>query len=93
MYFLNQLKGKVIFIHVSPISLYCDNNGAIAQAKELRSHQKSKHIERWFHLIQEIIAHGDVQMQKVASADNVADPLTKAMTQSQLDRHLEKMGI
>jgi hypothetical protein len=24
----------------SPIDLYCDNNGAIAQAKELRSHQK-----------------------------------------------------
>ena len=28
------------------IPLYCDNNGAIALAKELRSHQKSKHIER-----------------------------------------------
>ena len=25
---------------------YCDNNGAIALAKEPRSHQKSKHIER-----------------------------------------------
>jgi hypothetical protein len=24
--------------------LYCDNNGAIAQAKKPRSHQKSKHI-------------------------------------------------
>jgi len=28
----------------SPIDLYCDNSGAIAQAKEPRSHQKSKHI-------------------------------------------------
>ena len=28
------------------IALYCDNNGAIALAKEPRSHQKSKHIER-----------------------------------------------
>ena len=27
------------------IPLYCDNNGAIALAKELRSHQKLKHIE------------------------------------------------
>ena len=32
-------------------------------------------------------------MQKVASADNTADPLTKALTQQQLDRHLEKMGM
>jgi len=38
------------------ISLYCDNNGAIAQGMEPKSHQKSKHIE----LIQEIVAHGDV---------------------------------
>ena len=28
----------------SPIDLYCDNNGAIAQAKEPRSHQRSKHV-------------------------------------------------
>ena len=30
----------------SPVPLYCDNNGAIAQAKEPRSHQKFKHIQR-----------------------------------------------
>ena len=35
----------------SPIDLYFDNNGAIAQAKEPRSHQKSKHILRRYHLI------------------------------------------
>ena len=29
---------------VGPIILYCDNNGAIAQAKEPRSHQRSKHV-------------------------------------------------
>ncbi|KAK8578185.1 hypothetical protein V6N13_047039 [Hibiscus sabdariffa] len=44
------------------IELYCDNNGAIAQAKEPRSHQRSKHILRRFHLIREIIDRGDVEM-------------------------------
>jgi len=37
------------------VPLFCDNNGAIAQAKELRSHQKSKYIKRCFHLIREIV--------------------------------------
>ena len=77
----------------SPVSLYCDNNGAIAQAKEPRSHQKSKHIERKYHIIRDIVGRGDVAVQKVASADNVADPLTKPMSQQQLDKHLEKMGL
>ncbi|PKI48110.1 hypothetical protein CRG98_031472 [Punica granatum] len=43
----------------SPVELYCDNTGAIAQAKEPRSHQKSKHIEKRYHIIREIIGRGD----------------------------------
>ena len=39
----------------NPVDVYCDNNGAIAQAKEPRSHQRSKHILRRFHLFCEII--------------------------------------
>ncbi|KAK8971909.1 hypothetical protein V6N11_027676 [Hibiscus sabdariffa] len=44
------------------MELYCDNNGAIAQAKEPRSHQRSKHILRRFHLIREIVDRGDVEI-------------------------------
>ncbi|XP_057249317.1 secreted RxLR effector protein 161-like [Beta vulgaris subsp. vulgaris] len=32
----------------SALDVYCDNTGAIAQAKEPRSHQKSKHVLRDF---------------------------------------------
>ena len=39
----------------NPISLYCDNTGAITQTKESRSDHKFKHILRCFHLIHEII--------------------------------------
>ena len=34
-----------------PGNLYCDNNRAIAQAKEPIAHQRSKHILRHFHPI------------------------------------------
>ena len=46
-----------------PIVVYCDNNGAIAQAKEPRSHQRSKHIMKHYHLIREIIDRGDVRVE------------------------------
>ena len=49
---------------VGPLDLYCDNNGAIAQAKEPRSHQKSKHILRRFHFIWEIVERWDVKLCK-----------------------------
>ncbi|CAA0811089.1 cysteine-rich RLK (RECEPTOR-like protein kinase) 8, partial [Striga hermonthica] len=71
---------------VDPIMIYCDNNGAIAQAKEPRSHQRSKHIMRRYHLIREIIGRGDVVMERVDSAENIADPLTKPLSQKRRDR-------
>ncbi|KAM1524601.1 hypothetical protein ACFX10_009184 [Malus domestica] len=77
----------------SPVTLYCDNNGAIAQAKEPRAHQKNKHFDRRFNIIRRYAAEGKVNILKVTSADNVADPLTKPMSQIQLDRHMDKMGI
>ena len=58
---------------LDPIPLLCENNGAIAKAKEPRTHQKSKHILRRFHFIREIIARGDVVVERVPSTDNVAD--------------------
>ncbi|KAK8574601.1 hypothetical protein V6N12_062291 [Hibiscus sabdariffa] len=75
------------------VDLYCDNNGAITQAKEPRSHQRSKHILRRFHLIREITDRGDVEICKVHTDDNIADPLTKPLTQQKHDRHTESLGI
>ena len=43
----------------SAITLYCDNSGAVANAKEPRSHKRGKHIERKYHLICEIVNKGD----------------------------------
>ncbi|KAL4285292.1 hypothetical protein GQ457_16G014520 [Hibiscus cannabinus] len=68
------------------VELYCDNIGAIAQAKESRSHQRSKHILRRLHLIQEIIDRGDVEICKVHTNNNIADPLTKPLAQQKHDR-------
>ncbi|KAK8663809.1 hypothetical protein V6N13_083614 [Hibiscus sabdariffa] len=75
------------------VDLYCDNNGAIAQAKEPRSHQRSKHILRRFHLIREIIDRGDVEICKVHTDDNIADPLTKPLAHQKHDRHTESLSI
>ena len=77
----------------NPVDVYCDNNGAIAQVKEPRSHQRSKHILRRYHLIREIIERGDVKICRVPTDDNVADPLTKPLPQAKHDRHARFIGI
>ena len=84
---------RVVPIISESIPLLCDNNGAIAQAKEPRSHQKSKHILRRFHLIREIAALGDIIIEKVSSEDNIADPLTKLLSQNLFEHHLSSMSM
>ena len=49
----------------NPLDVYCDNNGAIAQAKEPRQHQKNKHILMRFHLIREIVERDDLVLLKM----------------------------
>ena len=76
--FINEL--GVVSSIADPIHLYCDNNGAIAQAKESRSHQRSKHVLRKYHVIREIIFKNDIKIERVPYEDNVADPSTKALS-------------
>ncbi|KAK0577227.1 hypothetical protein LWI29_029806 [Acer saccharum] len=75
------------------ITIYCDNSGAVANSKEPRSHKRGKHIERKYHLLREIVQRGDVTITKIASAENLADPFTKALPQKSFDGHLENMGL
>jgi hypothetical protein len=75
------------------VDLYCDNNGAIAQAKEPRSHSKSKHVLRRFHLIREIVNRGDVKICRVDTVSNTADPLTKPLPQAKHQMHIASMGL
>ena len=63
----------------NPVPLYCDNIGAVAQAKKPRSHHKSKHILRCDHLIREINKRQDVVIEQIEIKNNIADPFTKAL--------------
>ena len=69
----------VIRMEQVPITLFCDNSGAIAQSKDPRNHKKGKHIERKYHIIQDIVIRGDVVVAKIDGANNLANPFTKAL--------------
>ncbi|KAL0282279.1 UNVERIFIED_CONTAM: hypothetical protein Sangu_2958300, partial [Sesamum angustifolium] len=78
---------------VEPIVVFFNNNGAIAHAKELRSHHRSKHILRCYHLLREMVSRSDVRMDRVSSSENITDPPTKLMSQHATTQHLDKMGL
>ena len=75
------------------VPLYCDNIGAVAQAKEPRSHHKSKHILRWFHFARKNIERCYVIVERVDTKNNIADLSTKILSMQQFDHHIDCMGI
>ena len=83
----------VVRIEQVLITLFCDNSEAVAQSKDPRNHKKGKHIERKYHIIRDIIARGYVVVAKIESANNLADPFTKALPQRTFESHLEGMGV
>uniref|UniRef100_A0A7N2KPD3 Retrovirus-related pol polyprotein from transposon tnt 1-94 n=1 Tax=Quercus lobata TaxID=97700 RepID=A0A7N2KPD3_QUELO len=83
----------VVRMEQVPITLFCDNSGAVTKSKDPRNHKKVKHIERKYHIIQDIVARGDVVVAKIESANNLADRFTRALPQRTFESHLEGMGV
>ncbi|KAL0445218.1 UNVERIFIED_CONTAM: Retrovirus-related Pol polyprotein from transposon TNT 1-94 [Sesamum latifolium] len=83
----------VVLSIAEPVVIFCDNNGTIAQIKEPRSHHRFKHILKRYHLLREMVGRGDCRMDRVSSAENTVDPLTKPMSQVAHTQHLDKMGL
>ncbi|KAL4011215.1 hypothetical protein IC575_028264 [Cucumis melo] len=76
-----------------PITLYCNNNGAVVNSRELRSHKQEKHIERKYHLIKEIVHRGDVVVTQISSEQNIVDPFTKGLMDKVFEGHLQNLGL
>ena len=76
-----------------PILLYYDSTGVIAQVKELKSHQRTKHILCCYHLIQEVVDWGDIEFQKIDRKQNLANPFTKALDVKEFEDYKSKMDI
>ena len=76
-----------------PTKIFCDNTGAITLAKESRYHKKTKHIKRRFNSIRHQVSEGGIEICKIHTYLNVADPLTKPLSRAKHDQHQDSMGV
>ena len=58
--------------------LYVDNTGAVELSRDPRSCQRSRHVERRFLKVRELVASGEVEVRFIPTADNRADVFTKS---------------
>ncbi|GJT82251.1 retrotransposon protein, putative, ty1-copia subclass [Tanacetum coccineum] len=75
-----------------PIKMNCDNSAAIIMAKESGIQKGARHFKRKYHYVRECIETGEIDIVKVHTDDNLADPFTKALAGPKLTRHAKKHG-
>lgn len=61
------------------VEIYCDSQSAIALSKNAVFHLQTKHIATKYHFIRDLIEVGEVQVLKIATANNPADIFTKVL--------------
>ncbi len=66
-----------------------DNPGGLQAAEKLCYSGRQKHLEVTFHFIREVVHAKEVLLKKVASANNRADVMTKALTNPEFLRQRE----
>ena len=76
---------------MEPTILYVDNSGAVALSKDLKSCQRSRHIERRYLKIRELVAQGHIKVVYKPMADNHADVLTKSLPRELHDKHCDAL--
>ena len=76
-----------------PTEMHCDNAGALVLARDPVTKGNSRHILRKFHYIREVVKSKDIDIRKVHTDQNLADPFTKPMPPPKHTAHAEGIGL
>jgi hypothetical protein len=84
---------KELGIQQVGVSLYCDSQSAIYLAKNQVYHARTKHIDVRFHKIRELVATGELLLEKIHTSENAADMLTKPITADKFKHCLDLINV
>lgn len=81
------------FSTTNPITLFCDNQGAIILSKDSTFHMRTKHIDTRFHFVREIINNNILSISYCPTDEMVADIFTKALSRFKFENFRTLLGI
>ncbi|KAL0403199.1 UNVERIFIED_CONTAM: Retrovirus-related Pol polyprotein from transposon TNT 1-94 [Sesamum radiatum] len=84
---------KELGVEQCGVQLHCDSQSAIYLAKNQVYHARTKHINVRYHKIRELIASGEIMLQKVHISENAVDMLTKPLTVDKFNHCLDLLNV
>jgi hypothetical protein len=91
--FLQNIYGEVGIPTPLPTPLLVDNQSAIALAENPIFHARTKHIDVRHHWIREKIESGQLELEYVPTADQVADIFTKPLNGEKFKKFRDVLGL
>jgi len=79
--------------HITPVTLYCDNQSALHIAKNPIFHERTKHIEIDCHFTRDKVLEGLLQLSYLPTTHQLADVFTKILPSNQHWFLLHKLGL
>lgn len=90
---LRNLLNRILDVNTGPVVIYVDNRSAIDLAKNPVFHGRSKHIDFRFHFIRECVENGEVIIKHIATEEQRADILTKALGTAKFEKMRALLGV
>ena len=87
--FIGELCGR----QALPLTIHCDNQGAIAWSKDNKFHARTKHIDIRHHFAREAIEDGKLSVVYIPTDDNPADIFTKLLAKGKFRQFTELLGL
>ena len=88
-----RLLNKIGLEQWDPTMICCDNLSAITITCDATYHTCTKHINIYYHYIREKVASNEASLTYIASKDNIADIMMKAIPLDNHDKLKELLGI
>nr|GEW10245.1 retrotransposon protein, putative, Ty1-copia subclass [Tanacetum cinerariifolium] len=76
-----------------PINMFCEYSIALFIDNEPGIQRRARHYHRRYHHVHECIELSEINLLKVNTDDNLADPFTKALPKGKLTQHARGIGL
>ena len=92
VWLMNLLK-ELDNIEIKSTTLFVDNLSSMNLARNPITHGRRKHIEMRFHYLRELVCEGQLKLAHYQSEEQIADLLTKAVTNEVFKRIVKKLRL
>ena len=81
-------------LHIDgPTTLLMDNQSVMKIAKNPQFHDRTKHIEVWYHYLHQKVEDQEIELEYVPTGEQVADIITKGLAGDKHSKFSKGMGV